>query len=137
MPKIAFVCVGNAGRSQLAAGLAERERDIRQFDVEILSGGMDPGEVIYDSVRTALLEIDVDLGDRRPRQIQPADLIDADHVISLGPNVDPLLDDAFSGEVHTWEIDANDQGLPAVRSQRETLSEHVSALFDDLEEDSG
>lgn len=44
MTKAAFVCVGNAGRSQMAAALAERERDNRELDIEIVTGGVDPAD---------------------------------------------------------------------------------------------
>lgn len=133
MRKIAFVCVGNAGRSQLATGLAEREREHRGVDVEIVTGGLEPGEQVYDEVRTALYEVDVDIGDRHPRRIEPGDLADADYVVTIGCSVDEVLPPAFDGEIRTWSIDATGAGLPAVRSQRDTLAEHVGALFDELE----
>lgn len=48
MTKIAFVCVGNAGRSQMATALAERERDNRGLDIEIVTGGVDPADSVHE-----------------------------------------------------------------------------------------
>ena len=60
MIKIAFVCVGNAGRSQLATAFAERERDRRNLGdaVEIVTGGIDPHDHVHkDAVRAQRDEI--------------------------------------------------------------------------------
>lgn len=134
MVTIAFVCVGNAGRSQLAAGLAERERDLRAFDVDIVTGGVSPANQVYDEVRTVLLEIDVDIGDRVPRQIERDDLVDAEYVITMGCSVDELLPDGFDGEIRSWSIESDGDGLPGYRQQREELAEQVGALFDEIAE---
>ncbi|MFW5919177.1 MAG: low molecular weight phosphatase family protein, partial [Halanaeroarchaeum sp.] len=45
--KIAFVCVGNAGRSQIATAFAERERDKLGMDIEIVTGGVDPANSVH------------------------------------------------------------------------------------------
>ena len=133
MTKLAFVCTGNAGRSQLAAGLAERERDRRQLAVEVVTGGIDPADRVYDDVRRALLELDVDIGDRQPRRIGSDDLADADIVATIGCSVDELLPDGFAGEVRPLTVAADGDSLPGVRAQRSELEEQVSALFDELE----
>lgn len=130
---IAFVCTGNAGRSQLATGLAEREREHRGIDVELVTGGIDPGEAVYPTVRTALEELDVDIGDRQPRAIEPADLERVDLVVTMGCSIADRLPPGFDGEVREWDIDADGDALPAVRRQREALSAKVTELFDDLE----
>lgn len=133
MPKIAFVCVGNAGRSQLATGLADRERDRRGIDVELVTGGTDPGDAVYQDVRTALLEVDVDIGDDHPRRIEAADLADADYVVTMGCSVDGLLPAGWDGEVRRWSIAAGGEDLPDVRAQRDEIAEYVADLFDELE----
>ncbi|MFC4247613.1 hypothetical protein ACFOZ7_11580 [Natribaculum luteum] len=49
--RLAFVCVENAGRSQIAAAFAETQVQIRnRTDIEVISGGTDPAEAIYPAV---------------------------------------------------------------------------------------
>ncbi|PSP45483.1 low molecular weight phosphatase family protein, partial [Halobacteriales archaeon QH_6_66_25] len=46
VPRVAFVCVQNAGRSQMAAAFARREADARDLDVEVVTGGTDPADAV-------------------------------------------------------------------------------------------
>lgn len=136
MTTLAFVCVGNAGRSQLATGLAEQEADRRTLDVEIVTGGTDPKEYVYDEVRTALQEVGVDIGDRTPHLITQEDLADAEYVVTLGCDIEGFLPPEWAGEHRSWSIETAGGDLPAVRAQRNELEGLVAALFDELE-DSG
>lgn len=52
--RVAFVCVGNAGRSQMATAFAERERDKRGLDIDIVTGGTDPADYSHESVVDAV-----------------------------------------------------------------------------------
>ena len=69
--RVAFLCVQNAGRSQMATAFAERERDRRGLDdhVEILTGGTDPADAVHDVVVEAMREEGFDLSGRTPREI--------------------------------------------------------------------
>lgn len=136
MTTLAFVCAGNAGKSQLAAGLAEKEADRRTLDVEIVTGGTDPKDYVYGEVRTALREVGVDIGDRTPRLITPEDLADVEYVITLGCDIEAFLPLEWAGEHRTWSIETAGGDLPAVRAQRNELDDLVDTLFDELE-DSG
>ena len=84
--RIAFVCVENAGRSQMAAAFAAQERDTRglQCLVHIISGGTQPAERVHDSVVTVMAEVGIDLANRTPRAIAPAELEEVDLVITIG-----------------------------------------------------
>ncbi len=84
--KLAFVCVGNAGRSQMATAFAERDQ--RNFDVDIVTGGTDPADHIHDEVIDVLREEGLDISDRTPREISPDDIRDVDYVITRGCSVD-------------------------------------------------
>ncbi len=134
MTTLAFVCVGNAGRSQLAAGLAEKEADRRTLDVDIVTGGTDPKNHVYDEVRTVLQEVGVDIGDRAPRQITRDDLAAAEYVITLGCDIEAFLPSEWAGEHRSWTIETAGGDLPAVRAQRNEIDELVVDLFDELEE---
>lgn len=69
--RIAFVCVQNAGRSQMATAFAEQERAERglEDDVEILTGGTHPADEVHDIVVEAMREVGIDLSDRTPQEV--------------------------------------------------------------------
>ena len=127
MTNIAFVCVGNVGRSQMAAALAERERDERGMDGEIISGGVDPAESIHDEVVEAMQEVGIDISDRTPRQITPDDIEDMEYVVTMGCSVEQFRSDDWSGESAVWDVEATD-----AREKRDELSRRVEQLFDEL-----
>lgn len=126
--KLAFVCVGNAGRSQMAAALAERERDRRGLNAAVISGGVDPAGSIHDEVVDALGEEGIDVGDRAPRRISPDDVADADYVVTMGCSVDQFAPDGWSGESRVWDLDAGD-----TEGQLAELRRRVEKLFDEIE----
>lgn len=64
LTKLAFVCIGNAGRSQMAVALAERERAEQGMDGEIITDGVDSVQSVYDEVVEAMQEADIDISDR-------------------------------------------------------------------------
>lgn len=65
---LGFVCVQNAGRSQMATAFAERERDRRGLEdsVEIITGGTHPADSVHDEVVTVMQDHEIDLSDRVP-----------------------------------------------------------------------
>ncbi|WP_232700891.1 low molecular weight phosphatase family protein [Halobacterium wangiae] len=128
MTKLAFVCVGNAGRSQMATALAERERDERGLDVDVVTGGVDPADSVHDEVVEAMREIDVDISDREPRRITPEDIEDVDHVVTMGCSVEQFRPDGWHGESSVWELSSSD-----TRDQRDELAGRVEQFFDELE----
>lgn len=128
MTKVAFVCVGNAGRSQMATALAERERTERGMDVEIITGGVDPAESVHDEVIEAMNEIGIDISDRTPRRITPADIEDVEYVVTMGCSVEQFRPDDWDGESFVWELESTD-----TRKQRDELRRRVEQFFDDLE----
>ncbi|WP_342764188.1 low molecular weight phosphatase family protein [Saliphagus sp. LR7] len=83
MTKIAFACVGNAGRSQMATAFGEQERDRRDLDIDIVTGGTEPAESVHDDVVNVLEEEGIDVSDRTPRRITPDDVEDADYIVTM------------------------------------------------------
>lgn len=132
--KVAFVCAGNAGRSQLATAFAERERDERGLDVEVVTGGTDPAESVHDEIREVLEERDLDVGDRTPRAITSADIEDAEYVVTMGCSIEGVRPSGWQGEIRRWELDHPSAGdLESARRQRDEIEGRVSRFFDDLE----
>jgi protein-tyrosine-phosphatase len=131
--KIAFVCEGNAGRSQLATALAERERDRRGLDVEVVTGGVDPSDHVHEEVVAVLSELDIDV-DRTPRRIRPGDVADADYVVTMGCSVDEFAPDGWEGVAERWELDHPSAGdVAGAREQRDEIRARVERLFDRIE----
>ena len=83
-PRVAFVCVQNAGRSQMSAAFARREADRRDLDVEVLTGGTDPADAVHPEVVEVMDELDVDLSGREPREIPTDELESCRLVATMG-----------------------------------------------------
>lgn len=134
--KLAFVCEGNAGRSQLATALAERERDRRGLDIDIVTGGVEPSDHVHDEVIAVLAEVDIDISDRTPRKIHPTDIADADHVVTMGCSVDEFKPAGWQGTAHQWDLDHPSAGdIESARAQRDEIRSRVERLFDTLTTD--
>jgi arsenate reductase len=126
-----FVCVRNAGRSQMSAAFAERERTRRglEEDVEILSGGTRPADEVHDVVVAAMAEVDVDVADRTPTAVSTATLESCDVVATMGCSTLDL--DADDVEVRDWALaDPGEEPIERVREVRDEVERRVAALFD-------
>lgn len=132
--KIAFVCVGNAGRSQMATAFAERERDKRGMDIEIVTGGVDPANSVHDEVVEVMQEEGIDISDRTPQEITPADVEDADYVVTMGCSVDQFRPDTWDGEARQWELDASaGETISSYRTVRDEIRDRVQTFFDEID----
>jgi protein-tyrosine-phosphatase len=133
--RIALVCVQNAGRSQMAAAFAERERDRRDASdrIEIVTGGTRPADHVHDVVVEAMRELDVDLGDRTPREVTPEELRGVDLVVTMGCSASDVCPATWNGENRDWDLDdPHGRPLAEVREIRDEVAERVDALFDEL-----
>lgn len=131
--RVAFVCVQNAGRSQMAVAVAERERDRHGLadGVEILSGGTHPADEVHPEVVEAMAEVGFDLSDRTPRTISDEVLDTCEYVVTMGCST---LDLAADVKVRDWALaDPHGADPERVRAIREEVEERVVALFDEIE----
>ncbi|TSD13285.1 low molecular weight phosphatase family protein [Haloglomus irregulare] len=133
--RIAFICVQNAGRSQMSTAFAERERERRGLEdrIEILTGGTDPADGVHDEVVKVMTEVGFDLSDRTPRAITIEELNACDHVATMGCSTLDVgaVDDSV--DVRDWALSDPDGGDPEqVRGIRDEIERRVVALFDDL-----
>ncbi|MFB6299296.1 MAG: low molecular weight phosphatase family protein [Halobacteriales archaeon] len=136
--RIAFMCVQNAGRSQMAAAFARQEREHRGLEetVEILTGGTDPADHVHVEVITVMDEIGIDLSDRQPQPITTAQLESCTYVATMGCSTLDLDTDATGVIVRDWALDDPDgQPLDRIREIRDTIRERVDALFDEIEQE--
>ena len=84
--RIAFVCVQNAGRSQMAYAFALRERAERGLDdeVDLLTGGTQPADHVHPEVVDAMAAVGIDISDRVPREVTVDELRGCDYTITMG-----------------------------------------------------
>jgi arsenate reductase len=127
-PVVLFVCVHNAGRSQMAAALLERAAGGR---VEVRSAGSTPATEVHEGVLEAMAEVGIDLSSATPRKLEDDDVKVADLVITMGcGDACPV----YPGKRYLdWELDdpAN-KPLEEVRPIRDEIQRRVRALADEL-----
>ena len=132
---VAFVCVQNAGRSQMAHALAERELARREAGdrLAVLTGGTAPADHVHPVVVEAMAELDIDLSDRVPGEITPDELDDCDIVITMGCSADDVCPATWRGDARDWALDdPHGQPIEAVRAIRDDIAVRVEDLFDEL-----
>ena len=130
---LVFMCVRNAGRSQMATAFAERERERRGLtdEVEIVTGGTDPAESVHDVVVEVLAEVDLDVSGRTPRRVSEATLADADFVATMGCSTLDL--DGVTTE--DWALtDPGERPIAEVREIRDEIEALVVDVFDRIED---
>jgi protein-tyrosine-phosphatase len=133
IPEVLFVCVQNAGRSQMAAGLLDK---LAAGRVHVRSAGSQPADEINPAVREAMAEADVDLEKEFPKPLTDEVVRAADAVITMScGNACPI----YPGKRYEdWELDdPTDEDLDGVRRIRDRIEEHVKALLADLAPEDG
>jgi arsenate reductase len=128
LPTILFVCVHNAGRSQMAAAFAETLSGGR---VRVLSAGTAPATSINPTVVEAMAEIGIDLRDRVPVLLADVAVEQADVVITMGcGDTCPL----YPGKRYLdWPVnDPAGQPIAEVRRIRDEIRARVVELLSDL-----
>ena len=125
---VLFVCVQNAGRSQIAETLFEREA---RGAHAARSAGSSPAERVHPEVAASLAELGIDVGGRVPRALDEDDVRWADTVVTMGcGDACPVLPGKRYVE---WEL-RDPEGLPPddVRAIRDEIAKRVHALVEDL-----
>lgn len=133
--RIAFMCVQNAGRSQMATAFAERERERRglENDVEIITGGTHPADHVHQEVVEVMAEKDLDLSGRTPREITIDELDSADYVATMGCSALDVGEVDEGVDVRDWAlVDPDGRELEDVREIRDEIERRVVALFDEF-----
>ena len=127
-PSVLFVCVHNAGRSQMAAAFLRR----RAGDaVEVRSAGTTPADEINTTVRAAMAEVGIDLGDAVPAALEVEAVEAADVVITMGcGDACPV----FPGKRYLdWELaDPAGRSIEEVRRIRDDIDRRVADLVAEL-----
>lgn len=127
-PQVLFVCVHNAGRSQMAAALLDRHAMGR---VTVRSAGSAPGNEVNPVAVSALAEWGIDIQNRTPRILSTDDVHESDVVVTMGcGDACPV----FPGKQYLdWNLtDPAGKDLDVVRSVRDDIDYRVRGLLSEL-----
>ena len=128
VPEVLFVCVHNAGRSQMAAGLLDKLGEGR---VHVRSAGSAPGEEINPAAVEAMAELGIDLSREFPKPLTDEFVRAADVVITMGcGDACPI----YSGKLYEdWELeDPAGKDVETVRRIRDEIERRVRALLSEI-----
>ena len=127
-PSVLFVCVHNAGRSQMAAGWL---RELAGDRVEVRSAGSMPADQINPVAVQAMREVGIDITAEQPKVLSTAAVQGSDVVITMGcGDACPF----FPGKRYEdWKLDdPAGQGIEAVRPIRDDIKARIEALLGEL-----
>jgi protein-tyrosine-phosphatase len=128
VPEVLFVCVHNAGRSQMAAALLDHHA---RGSVHVLSAGSEPASTLNPAVVQAMSEIGLDISKHFPKPLTEEVVRAADVVVTMGcGDACPL----YPGKRYLdWELeDPQGKPLPTVRRIRDEIDERVKSLTAEL-----
>ncbi len=127
-PTVLFVCVHNAGRSQMAAGYL---RELGRGNIRVLSAGSEPAEMINPQAVAVMAEEGIDIASFVPEILTVDSVKESDVVITMGcGDACPI----FPGKRYEdWELtDPAGQGIDTVREIRDDIKGRIVALVEDL-----
>ncbi|GHK02599.1 arsenate reductase [Streptomyces sp. Y2F8-2] len=127
-PSVLFVCVHNAGRSQMAAAFLTHLAGDR---VEVRSAGSAPADTVNPAVVEAMAELDIDISAEVPKVLTVEAVQASDVVITMGcGDTCPV----FPGKRYLdWELpDPAGQGVEAVRPIRDEIEKRIRGLVDEI-----
>jgi len=126
---VMFVCIHNAGRSQMAAGYLSHMAGDR---IEVRSSGTMPADQVNPAVLTAMLEEGIDISGNTPKVLTDQDVRDSDYVITMGcGDACPF----YPGKTYLdWKLnDPAGQGVDAVRPIRDEIRALIENLISEIE----
>jgi len=132
-PSVLFVCVHNAGRSQMAAGWL---RDLAGERVEVRSAGSEPADHINPAAVQAMAEVGIDITGGQPRKLDYATAESSDVIITMGcGDTCPV----FPGKRYEdWQLpDPAGQPIEVVRKIRDDIRVRVENLLAEITTSSG
>ena len=129
MARVLFVCLHNAGRSQMSRAFFERVADGRH---EADSAGTRPGERVHPEVVEVMRELDFDLADRVPRKLTRQQAEWADVVVTMGCGDEcPYIP---GRRYLDWDLpDPKDRPIEEVRATRDEIARRVEGLVAELD----
>ena len=128
-PSVLFVCVHNAGRSQMAAGWL---RSLAGDAVEVRSAGSLPGDRVNPAAVEAMAEVGIDISDQRPKMLTTDAVEASDVVITMGCGDACTV---FPGKRYLdWQLeDPAGKGVESVRPIRDEIERRIRGLLAELQ----
>jgi len=127
---ILFVCVGNAGRSQMAEAIFNK---LKPTGFLAISAGTRPAKEINPLVVQALSEIGIDASRSRPKPISQEMVAEAERIITMGCEAEEFCPAKLLPKVEDWKIeDPKGRSLEEIRSIRDSIRQHVEVLLEEL-----
>ena len=125
VPTVLFLCIHNAGRSQMALGWFEH---LSQGRAAAFSGGSEPGDSVNPAAVAAMAEVGIDIAARTPRHWTDSDFDAADVVVTMGcGDTCPYVP---GKRYEDWQLeDPAGQGLEAVRPIRDEIERRIRDLL--------
>jgi arsenate reductase (thioredoxin) len=129
MSRVLFVCLHNAGRSQMSEALFTRAAEGRH---QARSAGTEPAESVHPEVVEAMRELGIDLADRVPHRLERTDAEWADVVVTMGcGDACPYIPGTRYVD---WDLpDPSGRPLEEVRTIRDEISGRVESLVEELD----
>jgi arsenate reductase len=127
-PEVLFLCVHNAGRSQMAAALLMARAGDR---MGVYSAGSAPGEALNPAVVTAMAELELDISAEEPKKLTDAMALRADVIVTMGCGDECPV---YPGKRYEdWELpDPAGKDLDEVRAIRDDIARRVDGLIMEL-----
>jgi arsenate reductase (thioredoxin) len=134
MPDVLFVCVHNAGRSQMAEAFFNHLAVERALPLRAESAGTSPGSAVNPVAAEAMVESGVGLTGHLPKLLTPELAASAGRIITMGCGVEAGMCPAGTYISDDWGLpDPHGQSLEAVREVRDAVRSRVGALLDEME----
>lgn len=132
-PSVLFVCVGNGGKSQMAAALA---RHYAGDQVSVFSAGTKPGTKLNQESVAAIAELGADMSRGTPKPIDPELLRTVDRVVIIGDAAQLNMPADAAGTLERWHTDEPStrgiEGMERMRLVRDDIDARVCALLREL-----
>lgn len=134
MPKkLIFVCVGNSCRSQMAEGFARHYAQKLNLKIEIASAGSRPAGYVHPDAIAVMREKGIDISHQRSKGISPKELLNYDHVITMGCSDESICPATFRGDSRDWGIpDPIGRPIEFYRKVRDEIEQRVLKLLQEI-----
>ena len=134
MSDVLFVCVANAGRSQMAKAIFNRMAKERGLQIKAESAGTNPAEHVHHSVAQVMEELELDLSQSRPKAITDEMVRGAQRVITMGCAIEAdTCPSVRLKETEDWALpDPASKRMEEVRAIHDMVAQKVERLIDTL-----
>ena len=132
-PTVLFVCVHNAGKSQMAAALMRAKAG---DEIQVLSGGTHPGDALNEPARIAVEELRASMDGEYPKEIADEVFMNVDRIVILGNEAKLTAVDGMHGTIETWLTpepgpEVGDK-LAQTRIVRDDIARRIEDLYNEL-----